>query len=170
MSNRSPKILWPIDYSSMTSTTHWCNWLLIDCYTAHERNFSCFLVPFFSFVILLSVLEMQFSLYLMFLLMMSRRKVLITKADDSIVQFENWTTLLGQPSRCGLTKTAKKILEKLPKLNFHVLLELKRMNLETTVYIYVVLILFCFAKYVCSYEMISKSNGWNQWLINAIND
>ena len=30
MSNRSPKILWPIDYSSMISITHWCNWLLID--------------------------------------------------------------------------------------------------------------------------------------------
>ena len=30
MSNRSPKILWPIDYSSMTSISHWCNWLLID--------------------------------------------------------------------------------------------------------------------------------------------
>ena len=30
MSNWSPKILWPIDYLSMTSITHWCNWLLID--------------------------------------------------------------------------------------------------------------------------------------------
>ena len=50
-SNRSPKILWPIDYSSMTH-----RWP-IDCCTAHERNFSCFLVPFFSFVILLSVLD-----------------------------------------------------------------------------------------------------------------
>ena len=65
MSNRSLKILWPIDYSSMTSITHWCNWLpidiidyssmihrlLVDYYTAHERHISCFLVPFFSFVI-----------------------------------------------------------------------------------------------------------------------
>ena len=61
MTNRSPKILWPIDYSSMTSITHWCNWLpidvidyssmthrlLIDYYTAHKRHISCFLVPFF---------------------------------------------------------------------------------------------------------------------------
>ena len=35
--------------------------LVIDYYTAHERHFSCFLVPFFSFVILLSVLD-AFSL------------------------------------------------------------------------------------------------------------
>ena len=32
MSDRSPKILWPIDYSSMTYR------LLIDYYTAHERH------------------------------------------------------------------------------------------------------------------------------------
>ena len=35
--------------------------LVIDYYFAHERHFSCFLVPFFSFVILLSVLD-AFSL------------------------------------------------------------------------------------------------------------
>ena len=35
--------------------------LLIDYNTAHERHFSCFLVPFFfSFVILLSVLDAFF--------------------------------------------------------------------------------------------------------------
>ena len=74
MSNQSPKILWPIDYSSMTSITHRWHRLLIDVidyssmihrlvidyYTAHERHFSCFLVPFFSFVILLSVLDAFF--------------------------------------------------------------------------------------------------------------
>ena len=44
-----------IDYSSMTHR------LLIGCYTAHENNFSCFLVPFFfSFVILWSVLDAFF--------------------------------------------------------------------------------------------------------------
>ena len=44
-----------IDYSSMTYQ------LLIDYYTAHERHFSCFLVPFFfPFVILLSVLDAYF--------------------------------------------------------------------------------------------------------------
>ena len=44
-----------IDYSSMTHR------LLIDYYTEHGRHFSCFLVPFFfSFVIILSVLDAFF--------------------------------------------------------------------------------------------------------------
>ena len=68
MSNRSPKILWPIDYSSMTSITHWCNWLLIDdpsithrlLYCARKTLFLFFLYHFFSFVILLSVLDAFF--------------------------------------------------------------------------------------------------------------
>ena len=70
MSNWSPKILWLIDYSLMTSITHWCNWLLIDdplidhssAVILHttERHFSCFLVPVFSFVNLLSVLDAFF--------------------------------------------------------------------------------------------------------------
>ena len=51
--------------------------LVIDYYTAHERHFSCFLVPFFSFVILLSVLD-AFPLHLKILLTMSSCKVLIT--------------------------------------------------------------------------------------------
>ena len=44
-----------IDYSSMTHR------LLMDYYIVHERHFSCFLAPlFFSFVILLSVLDKFF--------------------------------------------------------------------------------------------------------------
>ena len=43
-----------IDYSSMTHR------LLIVYYTAQERHFSCFLAPFFSFVILFSVLDAFF--------------------------------------------------------------------------------------------------------------
>ena len=43
-----------IDYSSVTHR------LLIDYYTAHERHFSCFLVPYFSFLIFLSVLDAFF--------------------------------------------------------------------------------------------------------------
>ena len=43
-----------IDYLSMTHR------LLIDYYIAYERHFSSFLVPFFSFVILLSVLDAYF--------------------------------------------------------------------------------------------------------------
>ena len=47
----------------------------------------------------------------------------------------NWTTLTGQPSRYGSTTYGKEILENLLNLNFHVLLKLKRINLETSVYI-----------------------------------
>ena len=115
MSNRSPKfcgllithrwhrlLIDVIDYSSMTHR------LLIDYYTAHERHFSCFLVPFFSFVILLSVLDAVF--------LVSDVPVDDVETQSAnhkyrwflIVQFENWTTLLGQQSRCGLTKTAKR--------------------------------------------------------------
>ena len=35
----------------------------------------------------------------------------------------------------GATKNGKEILENLLKLNFHVLLKLKRINLETSVYV-----------------------------------
>ena len=57
MSDQSPKLLWPIDYSLMTSITHiyvidyssMTHWLLKDYYTVHERHFPCFLVHF-SFV------------------------------------------------------------------------------------------------------------------------
>ena len=43
-----------IDYSWMTHR------LLIDYYTAHERHISCFAMPFFSFMIRLSVLDVFF--------------------------------------------------------------------------------------------------------------
>ena len=64
----------------------------------------------------------------------------------------------------------KQILENLMKLNFHVVLKLKRINLVTSVYLHVVLILFFFAQYVCSHEMISMSNGENQWLLQTIHE
>ena len=48
-------------------------------------------------------------------------------------------------------------MENLLKLNFDALLKLKGINLETSVYIKVVLILFSFAKYVCSHEMLILS-------------
>ena len=83
MSNRSPNILWPIDYSSMISITHWCNWLLVDdpsithwlLYFTRKTLFLLSCTAFFF--------HLWFSLYLKFLLTMSRRKVLITKTDDS---------------------------------------------------------------------------------------
>ena len=68
MSNRSPKILWPINYSSMTSITHWCNWLLIDdpsithrlLYCARKTPFLLSCTIFFLVVILLPVLDVFF--------------------------------------------------------------------------------------------------------------
>ena len=89
MSNRSPKILWPIDYSSMTSITHWCNWLLIDDPSITHRLLNCarktLFLPsgaiFFSFVIILSVLD-AFFLVLSEDPVDERRKVLITNIDD----------------------------------------------------------------------------------------
>ena len=48
------------------------------------KDTSCFLVPFFSFVILLALLAEKFPcISVKFLLTMSRRKVLITNTDDS---------------------------------------------------------------------------------------
>ena len=48
MSNRSSKILWPIDYSSMTSITHWCNWLhWLTIIMRSKDTFLAFLYHFF---------------------------------------------------------------------------------------------------------------------------
>ena len=91
MSNRGPTILWPIDYSSMTSISHWCidysamtHRLLIDFYTACTRKtlslLSCTLLFRLWFFYLC---QMHFSSCLKFLLTMSRHKVLITNTDDS---------------------------------------------------------------------------------------
>ena len=89
-----------IDYSSMTHR------LLIGCYTAHENNFSCFLVPFFFRLWFFDLCQTHFSLYLKFLLTISRCKVLITNINDSqLCNLQNWTMLKRQPSRCGPTKT-----------------------------------------------------------------
>ena len=67
-----------IDSSSMTHR------LLIGYYTAHDRHFSCFLVPMICFRLWFFYLcWTHYSLYLKFLLTMSRRKVLITNTDDS---------------------------------------------------------------------------------------
>ena len=167
MSNWSPKILWPIDYSSMTSITHRCNSLLINYCTVHERHlyhFVLFVILLSMFVILLSMLEAFF--------LVSEVPVDDSSANykyrwSSIVQFAKLNNLEGATFKVWF----KEILENLLKLNFHVLLiKLKRINLETSVHIWVVLILFFVAKHVFSHEMISMGNGWNQWLINAIND
>ena len=57
--------------------------LLIDYYTAHERHFSCFLVPFFSFVILLSVLDAFFLVSEDPVDDVETQLVLIRNTDDS---------------------------------------------------------------------------------------
>ena len=116
--------------SSYLSMTHR---LLINYYTARKRHFLLSCIIFFSFVILLYLLDV-FSLYLKFLLT-SRRKVLITNTDDSqLCNLQNWTTLTRQLARCGSTTNGKETLENLMKVNFHVLLKLKRINLETSVW------------------------------------
>ena len=170
MSNRSPKILWPIDYSSMTSITHWCNWLLIDdpSITHHllyyaRKTLLAFLYHFFSFVILLSVLDAFFLVSgdpedpalqekgneLLHQSQIGGRNLRICRKwplkpctktasihrTELLKNLQNWTTLTGQPSRYGSTTNGKEILENLLNFNFHVLLKLKRINRETSVYI-----------------------------------
>ena len=84
MSNRSPKILWPIDYSSMALITYWCNWLLVDDLSITALKTLLFLsCTIFSFESLLSLLDAFFLVSEAFLLTMWRRKVLITNTDDS---------------------------------------------------------------------------------------
>ena len=41
MSNRCPKLFWPIKYSSMTSITYWCNWSVIDDPSITHRLLYC---------------------------------------------------------------------------------------------------------------------------------
>ena len=143
------------DYSSMTRR------LLIVYYTAHERHFSCFLVPFFF--VCDSVLDAFFLVSedpedpalqekgneLLHQPQIGRRNFRICRKwplrpctktasihrTELLKNLQNWTTLTGQPSRYGSTTNGKEIPENLLNLNFHVLLKLKRINLETSVYI-----------------------------------
>ena len=84
MSNRSPKILSSIDYSSMTSITHWCSSLLMDDPSITRRPLYCTRKTFLAFLYLFYfvcdsfICVTHFFLYLKFQLPMSRRKVLIT--------------------------------------------------------------------------------------------
>ena len=128
------KFLWPIDYSLMTSITHWCNSLLIIYCTAHERHYQ-----YVSFVILLSMFVILFSMLDAFFLV-SEVPVDNFKMQSanhkyrwsSIVQFAKLNNLEGATIKVWF----KEIVENLLKLNFHVLLiKLKRTNLETSVYI-----------------------------------
>ena len=142
-----------IDYSSMTHR------LLIVYYT----TFLAFLYHFFSFVILLSVSDAFFLVSedpedpalqekgneLLHQPQIGGRnfricrkwplrpctKTAIIHRTELLKNLQNWTILTAQPSRCGSTTNGKEILENLLNLNFHVLLKLKRINLETSVYI-----------------------------------
>ena len=134
ISNQSPKILWPMDYSSMT---HW----LLDCYTMHKRNFSSFLAPFVFRLWFFYLFLMHFSLYLKLLLTISRRKVLIINTNDSqLCNLQNWTILTGQPSSVVKQKRQLKDTRE-PKFHgkwffhFKILENLLKLNLETFVYI-----------------------------------
>ena len=84
--------------------------LLIDYYTVIKRH----LVPFFFVCDSLSVLDA-------FLLVSE------VPVDDLETKTTTTTTTT--------TTNGKEMLENLLKLNFHVLLKLKRINLETSVYI-----------------------------------
>ena len=164
MSNRSPKILWPIDYSSMTSITHrWPIDYSSSFILRTKDTFLAFLYHFFSFVILLSVLDAFFLVSgdpedpalqekgneLLHQSQIGGRNLHICRKwplkpctktasihrTELLKNLQNWTTLTGQPSRYGSTTNGKEILENLLNFNFHVLLKLKRINLETSVYI-----------------------------------
>jgi len=100
---------WPIDYSSSI--------------ILHTNNtFLAYLYHFFSFVILLSVLDAFF--------LVSQH---VSYHMGLLNNLQNWTTLTGQPSRYGSTTNGIEILENLLKLHFHVLLMLNRINLEASV-------------------------------------
>ena len=118
-----------IDYSSMTHR------LLIDYYTAHERHFSFFHVPFFPFVILLFVLNAFFLVSEVPVDDVETQSANHKYRWFSIMQFAKLNNLDGATVKVWFNKNGKKIMENLLKLNFHVLLKLIRINLETSVYI-----------------------------------
>ena len=131
MSNRSLKILWPIDYSSMTSITHWCNWLLIDdpsithrlLYCARKTLFVLSCTIFYSFVILLSVLHAVFLVSEVSVDDIDMQSANHKYRWFSIVQFAKLNNLEGAAVKVWFNRNGKKILESLLKLNFQVLLK-----------------------------------------------
>ena len=126
-----------IDCSSMTHR------LLIDYYTAHERHFSCFLVPFFFVCDFFICVRQEKGNMLLRQLKIEGWNFCICRKwplrpctktasihhTDLLKNLYNWTTLTGQPSWYGSTTNSKEILENLQKLNFHVLLKLKPGNI-----------------------------------------
>ena len=111
-----------IDYSLMT------HWFLIDCYTAHERNFSCFLVPLCFFVC-----DSFICVRRIFLVSEVPVDDLETQsANHQLCNLQNWTILTRQPSS---------VVQQKPKFHgkwffhFKILENHLKLNLETSVYI-----------------------------------
>ena len=157
-----------VDYSSMTHR------LLIVYYSAHERHFSCFLVPFFfvsdSFICVRRIFpcilrswrpcftgmrkraasattnrRAKFS-HLQKMALRPCTKTASIHRTELLKNLQNGTTLTGQPSRCGSTTNCKEILENLLNLNFHVLLKLKRINMETSICLHLSFFNFVFLR------------------------
>ena len=113
MSNWSPKILWPIDYSSMSSITLWCNWLLIYdplithrlLHCARKKLFLLSCTICFSFVILLSVLDAFFPVSEVPVDDLETQSANHQYKWFSIVQFAKLNNLDGATVKCGKTKT-----------------------------------------------------------------
>ena len=131
-----------------TSITHW---------SRTKDTLLAFLYNLFSFVILIYVRRI-FPCIWSSCWRNRDAKVLITNTDNSQLRnLQNWTTLTGQLSRCGSTTNGKEMLEGLLKLNFLVLLTLKRINmerinLETSAYKYV------------------SATRWYRWVMDEINE
>ena len=132
MINRSLNILWPIDYSSMTSINHWCNWLLIDdpsithrlLYCARKTLFVLSCTIFYSFVILLSVLHPVFLVSEVPVDDIDMQSANHKYRWFSIVQFAKPNNLDRAAVKVWFNRNGKfEILESLLKLNFHVLLK-----------------------------------------------
>ena len=110
--------------------THWCNWLLIDCYTARKKLFLLSCTICFSFVIVLSVLDAFFLVY-----EVPVDDLETQSANHQLCNLQNWTILTRQPSS---------VVQQKPKFHgkwffhFKILENLLKLNLETSVYIYAV--------------------------------
>ena len=139
-----------------TSITHW---------SRTKDTLLAFLYNLFSFVILIYVRRI-FPCIWSSCWRNRDAKVLITNTDNSQLRnLQNWTTLTGQLSRCGSTTNGKEMLEGLLKLlKFPCTTYAEKnkhgKNKPGNICLQIRL----------GHEMISMSNGWNQWVINAIND
>ena len=99
MSNRRPKILWPIDYSSMISVTHWLitHWIPIDYSSTvilrTKETFLAFLHHLFfvcdSFICVRRIFPCIWSF--------CWRSITNTN-DSQLCNLQNWTILTRQPS------------------------------------------------------------------------